>query len=93
MEGDADKAQALLDSPPLPLPPTVQAAVDKGDAFAVKQQLPEDWATKRPEELTSGQFVELTRLFFGPANPTAEELQASLGVKVWRKMKHGKGLD
>ena len=89
--GDADRAQALLNSPPLPLPTIVQQhQQEKGDDFAFKQQLPHDWATKRPEEFTPGQFVELTRLFYGPANPTEEELKAPLGVKVWRKMKHGK---
>jgi 16S rRNA (adenine1518-N6/adenine1519-N6)-dimethyltransferase len=86
-EGDNDKAQAILDSSPLPLPTTVQKAKDSGDAFAIRQQLPDNWASKRPEELTPGQFVELTRLFFGPTDEVTETVQ--LGEKVWRKMKHG----
>ena len=94
-EGDNEKAQAMLDSAPVPLPEIVQQAIDDGDEFAQKQALPDDWSTKRPEELTPGQFVELTRLFFGPASDgaaTEEEYSQSLGVKVWRKMKHGKNL-
>lgn len=90
--GDAEKAKAMLDSLPHALPAIVQQAKDDGDEFASKQQLPDNWATKRPEELTSGQFVELTRIFFGPAIPSETELSAPLGNKVWRKMKHGKNL-
>lgn len=91
-EGDNDGAQAILDSPPLPLPKVVQQALDDGDEFAAKQALPDNWATMRPEEMTSGQFVELTRIFFGPKdydNDVETDTQ-SLGAKVWRKMKHGK---
>ena len=91
-DGDADRAKAMLDSPPLPLPAVVQQAKDDGDDFANKQSLPDNWATKRPEELTSGQFIELTRIFFSPADPSDTELSAPLGNKVWRKMKHGKNL-
>lgn len=88
-EGDTERAQTMLNSPPLPLPDIVQQALDDGDEFAAKQQLPDNWATKRPEELTAGQFVELTRIFFGPAAGPEDENQ-SLGEKVWRKTKHGK---
>lgn len=88
--GDNDKAQELLNAPPIPLPAVVEEAREKGDYFASKQQLPEDWATKRPEELTPGQFVELTRIFFGPSEYHVSDETQPLGVKVWRKLKHGK---
>lgn len=87
-EGDAERAQELLSSPPLPLPEIVQEARRNGDEFAETQELSQDWASKRPEELTPGQFVELTRLFFGPADGVVDESR-SLGSKVWRKLKHG----
>mmetsp|Transcript_52914 Transcript_52914/g.158405 ORF Transcript_52914/g.158405 Transcript_52914/m.158405 type:complete len:186 (+) Transcript_52914:780-1337(+) len=89
--GDKERAKALLDSPPLPLPKAVAKAREEGDEFALAQELPANWMTKRPEELTPGQFVELTRLFFGPAQePDGEEVaMGPLGKKVWRKMKHG----
>ena len=86
--GDTEKVQAIFNSPPLPLPSSIIEAQEQGDKFALKQKLPLDWASKRPEELNSGQFVELTRLLFGPEDgiPTTDDL----GAKVWRKMKHGK---
>jgi 16S rRNA (adenine1518-N6/adenine1519-N6)-dimethyltransferase len=87
-DGDADRAQALLGSPPLPLPEIVQEARQRGDNFAANQKLPQEWASKRPEELTPGQFVELTRLFFGPAGGEMNE-SIQLGTKIWRKLKHG----
>jgi 16S rRNA A1518/A1519 N6-dimethyltransferase RsmA/KsgA/DIM1 with predicted DNA glycosylase/AP lyase activity len=88
--GDSEKAQALLNSPPLPLPAVVQEAADAGDKFALLQQLPIDWASKRPEQLSPGQFIELTRLLFGPADGTSSaESSMPLGRKVWRKLKHG----
>lgn len=87
-DDDAEKARELLDSPPLPLPQSVLDAKANGDVFAMSQELPIDWASKRPEELTSGQFVELTRLFFGPANGAVDSSKP-LGNKVWRKLKHG----
>ncbi|KAL7551512.1 hypothetical protein ACHAWF_018183 [Thalassiosira exigua] len=52
------------------------------------RELPADWAKKRPEELTPGQFVELTRMLYGPRDGTGWE-ERKLGTKVWRKMKHG----
>jgi 16S rRNA (adenine1518-N6/adenine1519-N6)-dimethyltransferase len=85
---DADKAQELLTGPPLPLPENVRLAVEQGDTFAAKQELPAAWASMRPEELSPGQFVELTRLFYGPADGDASG-PATLGNKVWRKVKHG----
>lgn len=87
-DGDAEKAKAILDSPPLPLPESVLAAQATGDAFALTQELPQDWAKKRPEELTSGQFVELTRLLYGPKDGVVDSSK-TLGRKVWRKLKHG----
>jgi hypothetical protein len=72
----------------LPLPASVQKAADAGDEFALKQALPEDWASKRPEELTPGQFVELTRLLYGYSEEDEDNL-LPLGKKVWRKQKHG----
>ena len=90
-EGDSDRAQALLSSAPLPIPEPIQEVRDAGDEFALRQELPKDWASRRPEELSPGQFVELTRLLFGPG-VYDEEASAStpLGKKVWRKLKHGK---
>ena len=87
-DGDTEKAKAMLDAEPLPLPNAVKQAIDDGDNFAANQELPTDWALKRPEELSPGQFVELTRLFFGPADGTIDESRP-LGQKVWRKLKHG----
>ena len=36
------------------------------------RELPEKWATKRPEQLTPEQFVELTMDIYGPLNQPAE---------------------
>ena len=84
-EGDKERVQQFFESEPLPLPQSVQDAIDAGDEFAMAQQLPSDWVKKRPEELTPGQFVEITRLLYGTDG--AEE--SPLGRKVWRKVKHG----
>jgi 16S rRNA A1518/A1519 N6-dimethyltransferase RsmA/KsgA/DIM1 with predicted DNA glycosylase/AP lyase activity len=84
-----DNARVLWESTVLPLPDCVEEARANEDAFAQTQQLPIDWATKRPEELTPGQFVELTRLLFGPREGVLDE-SIPLGSKVWRKLKHGK---
>jgi hypothetical protein len=64
----------------------IQEAAQAGDAFAGQQILPRDWASKRAEELTPAQFIELTRLIFGSTTSDNEE---SLGKKTWRKLKHG----
>ena len=72
-----------LDAAPLPLPESIVVLRNEGDEFALNQELPLDWGSKRPEELTPGQFVEITRLLYG--NRQSEEL----GRKVWRKLKHG----
>ena len=73
------------------VPECVREARENGDEFAATQALPEDWASKRPEELTPGQFVELTRLMFGPKEGVVDP-SVPLGNKVWRKLKHGKNL-
>ena len=77
-----------INSPPAPLPESVLAAREQGDMFASGQELPEDWMGKRPEQLTPGQFVEVTRLIFGDTNEV-ETSNIDLGRKVWRKAKHG----
>lgn len=73
----------LLNASPLPLPDSVIEARERGDAFAQTQELPQDWYSKRPEELTPGQFLEVTRLLYG------SQQRDDLGKKVWRKLKHG----
>lgn len=80
MDGiDPEKLKSL----PEPLPDSIVELREAGDVFAMNQELPEDWGSKRPEQLTPGQFVEITRLLFGSRQ--SEEL----GRKVWRKLKHG----
>lgn len=86
--GDSAKVEAVLHSAPLPLPITIQETARAGDAFAQNQALPNDWASKRPEELSPGQFVELTRLIFGQDSDN-DAANLPLGNKVWRKLKHG----
>jgi len=46
--------------------------------------------SKRPEELTPEEFVQLTKIMFGAA---ADADDYDLGDKVWRKEKHGKQPD
>jgi len=46
-----------------------------------------DWDGQRPEELTSHQFVLLTKLLYGSEE---DKENYELGHKVWRKSKHGK---
>ena len=77
-------------SAPLPLPKQVFDAKENGDEFALGQELPQDCASKRPEELSPGQFVELTRLMFGNTGDHGDGTPKPLGKKVWRKLKHGK---
>ena len=55
------KAVTERDESPV-LTPRVQQRADAGDKFALCQRLPANWPTLRPEGLTPGQFVELTRL-------------------------------
>lgn len=52
--------------------------------------LPEEWATRRPEELEPREFVELTRLLFGTAGAAASGgADDSGGTRVWRRARHG----
>jgi 16S rRNA (adenine1518-N6/adenine1519-N6)-dimethyltransferase len=87
--GDKDKVNAILDSNPLPLTGNALDAQNKGDEFALSRILPQDWTRLRPEELTPGQFVELTRLIFHDPSALSSHEDLPLGNKVWRKMKHG----
>lgn len=95
---DAETLKEKLNSLPVPLPESVLDAQHSGDAFALSQTLPDDWASKRPEELTPGQFVEVTRLLYGSnnngksgssSNNNNQQGASDLGRKVWRKLKHG----
>jgi 16S rRNA A1518/A1519 N6-dimethyltransferase RsmA/KsgA/DIM1 with predicted DNA glycosylase/AP lyase activity len=79
------KVQEILNAEPLPLPVVIQEAAQADDVFARQQALPVDWASKRAEELSPGQFIELTRLIFG----SSSDNEVSLGKKTWRKLKHG----
>jgi len=91
-DGDTEEAQQLLNAEPLPLPAIVAKARDNGDVFAQTQELPKNWGSKRPEELSPGQFVELTRLLLGPkVDEGTVDIDEGLplGSKVWRKLKHG----
>lgn len=63
--GDGEKVRHFFESKPMPLPAIVLEDRDNGDAFALRQELPENWAMMRPEELSPGQFVEITRMMFG----------------------------
>ena len=93
--GDDDAVARFLDGTPGPLPRCVRELRDSGDVVAMSQELPSDWSTRRPEELTAGQFVELTRMLYGPAAIDVDEDEVDIGVrsqlgnKVWRKLKHG----
>ncbi|KAG7336937.1 dimethyladenosine transferase [Nitzschia inconspicua] len=90
---EADELKAKLDSLPVPLPQSVLDAQNTGDVFALSQTLPDNWASKRPEELTPAQFIEVTRLLFGSRttdrNEESQQDVPDLGRKVWRKLKHG----
>ena len=62
--------------------------VDKRENKAQKKPetlLKEKWATKRPEELSPQDFVELTRELFGNRANPKEDMQR----KVWRHQRHG----
>uniref|UniRef100_A0A7S4W9D1 rRNA adenine N(6)-methyltransferase n=1 Tax=Ditylum brightwellii TaxID=49249 RepID=A0A7S4W9D1_9STRA len=67
-DGDKEEAAALLSSSPIFVPSEEE------------RRLPVDWYKKRAEEISPLQFVELTRLFFGPhdydesSTPSMEEL-------------------
>ena len=84
--GDDEKVKQFLESEPLPLPKVVIEDIENGDEFALSQELPKNWTSKRPEELSPGQFIEITRLLYG----ADENWESSpLKSKVWRKMNHG----
>lgn len=55
--------------------------------------LSDEWATRRPEELAPREFVELTRLLFGPAKTGAQAGAAGAedggSTRVWRRVRHG----
>ena len=63
--GDGEKVRHFFESKPMALPSIVLEDRDNGDAFALRQELPNSWAMMRPEELSPGQFVEITRMMFG----------------------------
>jgi 16S rRNA (adenine1518-N6/adenine1519-N6)-dimethyltransferase len=84
--GDAEAAASLFQS--IPREPPLVPEEDREDAFFATRTLLDNWASMRPEELTSGQFVEVTRIFFGPADGQIN-LAVPLETKVWRKLKHG----
>jgi ribosomal RNA small subunit methyltransferase A len=89
--GDKEVVASILDLDPLPLSEKTLEARERGDEFAMTQELPNDWATKRPEQLSAGQFVELTRLVFHSDDYGNDDVaNEPLGRKVWRKVKHGK---
>ena len=84
--GDDGKVKQFLESEPLPLPKVVVEDRENGDEFALSQELPKNWTSKRPEELSPGQFIEITRLLYG----VEENWESTpLKSKVWRKMNHG----
>lgn len=84
--GDEVKVKEFLESEPLPLPDVVREDRERGDRFALEQELPLDWTSKRPEELTPGQFVEITRLLY---SSDVDWERSPLQSKVWRKLNHG----
>jgi ribosomal RNA small subunit methyltransferase A len=47
--------------------------------------LPDEWGTKRPEQLAPEQFLELTEFIYGQ-KPEASEGE----TRIWRHLKHGK---
>lgn len=66
--------------------------------------LSDEWATRRPEELEPREFVELTRLLFGPAKAgsgagtaaaaagagaAAAGAEEGGSTRVWRRARHG----
>lgn len=67
--------------------------LEEGSDGDASKFLPQDWTSKRPEELTPQQFVEVTRLLYGPrrsdVGTEGEGGEVELGRKVWRKLKHG----
>ena len=99
--GDTEAAHMVLSSKPLPLSPSVIQAREEGDEIAMQQELPLDWSSLRPEQLSPGQHVEIARLIYrrskelvdGDMNEVGRKEISSkeqpLGNKVWGKMKQG----
>jgi 16S rRNA (adenine1518-N6/adenine1519-N6)-dimethyltransferase len=94
--GDAEAAQQILRSTPLPLPTKVVEARKEGDKIALSQELPLHWHTLRPEQLSPGQFIEVTRLVYTRAKKVSEDIfeksidkMEPLAFQVWGKLKHG----
>lgn len=97
--GDKEKVNLILSTPPTTLPKYFEQEYNenhtgKDSAFSPNQRaLPHDWSSKRPEELHPGQFIELTRLIYGPTDIV--DYDSIYGIelpdKVWRKSKHGNG--
>ena len=64
-ENNTTQIDYILNLPPLPVPVAIEALAKGGNAFAIQQSLlPNDWSTKRPEEIHPSQFIELTRLIY-----------------------------
>lgn len=51
------------------------------------KQLPDEWATRRPEELMPQEFIALTSFIFGPAGDD----EPNSGTPVWREMSAKQG--
>lgn len=83
---DPEQCERILRTETAPVPDVVKQAAQSGDSFARKQSLPQNWASRRPEELHPAEFVELTRLVFSGSDQSST---TELGTKVWRKQKHG----
>jgi len=83
--GDKDKVAEMVNGVPPEPPEGVRKLAKEGDEFAILQFLPDNWGSMRPEEFKPQQFIELTRLIFGDVQG-----EYDMGVKVWRKVKHGK---
>ena len=85
-----EKGKEILNGPPRPLPRSVIKMQELRDAFALTQKLPENWASLRPEELSPGQTVELTRLVFDyDIDDEGSSSAIPWDKKVWRKLNHG----
>ena len=61
-DGDIDATNKILNSKPLPLTDYACQARNAGDVVAAKQELPTNWAVLRPEQLSPGQLLEVSRL-------------------------------
>lgn len=87
--GNTEAANDMFNGLPMESPLIVgDAQLLEEDSYFATRHLPDNWASKRPEELTCGQFVEVTRILYGPKDGRIDSSE-SLGGKVWRKVKHG----